>query len=88
MPSPAKKRAAAKQRLGQRKPAETLGSRFANIGTRSGTPRYDVPIQARVGDELASALADYGNAHGLCASDTIRHLLEVGLEKEKKHRGK
>lgn len=86
MPTPSKKREAAQKRLGERKPADpprSLSSRFAVAGTRSGTPSYDVLIQARVGESLAADLAAYGNAHKLSASDTIRNLLEAGLEKEK-----
>jgi hypothetical protein len=70
MTTPAEKRSAAGRRL---------GSQFKAARSRSVTPAYPVPIQVRVGEELAGRLVSYGNRHRLSASDTIRTLLEAGL---------
>jgi hypothetical protein len=87
-----KKRKQVKMRIPNREPAgeaktRSLGSMgFANDGTRTTTGIYTVMLQSRISEPMALDLAAFGNDNAMGPSETVRHLLEVGLEKEKKRK--
>lgn len=92
MASPAKKKSEVRKRIPHREPAEpaktrSLGSMgFKYAGARVSTSNYSVMLQSRIDEPLAEEMAAFANDNAMSPSETVRHLLHAGLEKEKKRK--
>lgn len=75
-------RDAAMHRLTAERDVREVGSLFATSGTRSPAPQtYRLPV-VRCSSTLGQRIARYGNRHNLSVSETIRRLIEIGLDNE------
>ena len=63
-------------------------SRYFSMQTRLGGGPKTHTVSIRLSDDLIRSLAEVGNEEGLAMSDTIRLVLERGLEAGKSGRNK
>ena len=63
-------------------------SRYFSMQTRLGGGPKAHMVSIRLSDDLIRSLAEVGNEEGLAMSDTIRLVLERGLEAGKSGRNK